>query len=205
MNNIQKQNCILYVCHAHVVNFYALVTTYRAMFAMAKQTAARTLVSFDVSKLQINSNPPTKLRTISPALLAFLIQGLNAQAALAYENIFLKCNNNKLVIIVMDDPPEHTPTTPGTQKIWSFGKFHGIWSNKPKFSGCLIPDNFPPETTLNFTPTYLLVLAQAHTYNILCGPLIINQKRCSSCLHPCTTTNIFQSQTYVPALFPKDV
>ena len=107
----------------------------------------------------------------------------------------------------MDDPPEHTPTTPGTQKIWSFGKFHGIWSNKPKFSGCLIPDNFPPETTLNFTPTYLLILilAQAHRYNILCGPLIINQKRCSSCLHPCTTTNIFQSQTYVPALFPKDV
>ena len=94
INNIQKQNCILlYVCHArtrsNVVNFYALVTTYRAMFAMAKQTAARTLVSFDVSKLQINSNPPTKLRTISPALLAFLIQGLNAQAALAYKIYFL--------------------------------------------------------------------------------------------------------------------
>ena len=94
INNIQKQNCILlYVCHArtrsNVVNFYALVTTYRAMFAMAKQTAAKTLESFDRSKLQINSNPPTKLRTISPALLAFLIQGLNAQAALAYKIYFL--------------------------------------------------------------------------------------------------------------------
>ena len=133
------------------------------MFAMAKQTAARTLVSFDVSKLQINSNPPTKLRTISPALLAFLIQGLNAQAALAYENIFLKCNNNKLVIIVMDDPPEHTPTTPGTQKIWSFGKFHGIWSNKPKFSGCLIPDNFPPGNNTKFY-TYLLTRTSTSTY-----------------------------------------
>ncbi len=57
---------------------------YLAMLAMAKQTAAKTSVSLDSKRLHINSSPPTKLRTMSPELFAFLMQGLNAHAALAF-------------------------------------------------------------------------------------------------------------------------
>ena len=38
-----------------------------AIFAIAAQTLANTSLSSDFSKLTINSRPPTKLRTISPA------------------------------------------------------------------------------------------------------------------------------------------
>jgi len=61
-----------------------IAETYLAMFAMAKHTAAKTSMSFDSRRLQMSSRPPTKLRTMSPELAAFLMQGLKAQAALAW-------------------------------------------------------------------------------------------------------------------------
>ena len=74
--------------HRRFIMVLQYASTYRAIFAIAKHTAAKTSVSLEVSKPTISSRPPTKLRTISPALLAFLIQGLNAQAALAFILIF---------------------------------------------------------------------------------------------------------------------